>query len=122
MAAARDERHIHQGAGGDAPKRGARAWRRVHIGHSAERPQHDLVRFSSNLPAGQRVAVLMKHHNEKQCQILQCVPGKRRIAFRPTADFKRRHQKPGPVQKQINPGETKQMNRSLATGRHVRDL
>ena len=63
---------------------------------------------SPHLAAGQRVAELVKHHNQKQRKVLQKVPGERRIGPRPAIDFIRRHQKPGPMQKQVDPGEAEQ--------------
>jgi hypothetical protein len=64
----------------------------------------------------------MQHHNEKERQILQHVPGERGIAFGPVADFKRRDQKPRPMQEQINPREAEQMDRPLAFACHAQAL
>ena len=114
------EHHVHQRASRDAPECGAGPWWRIHIGHTAEWPEHDLVRLSSNLPTGQRVAEFMKRHNQKQRQILQHVPGERGIVSFPALDFKRCHQKPGPMQEHINSRKTKKANRSLARAWHAK--
>ena len=68
------------------------------------------------------MTVLMQHHDEKQRQILQHVPGERGITFRSAADFKRRDEKPGPMQEQIDPGEAEQMNRPLTYACHAPTL
>jgi len=54
----------------------------------------------------------MQEHNEKERQILEHVPGYGGISFRSAADFKRREQKPGPMQVHINAREMEQMDAS----------
>ena len=66
------------------------------------------------------MAKLVEHHDKKQRQILEHVPGDGGILSRSAADFKGGHQKPGPMQEQINSGEAEQANRPLLTGGHVR--
>ena len=51
------------------------------------------------------MAKFMKGHDEKQRQIFENIPADRRIASRPAVDFKHRHQKPGPMQEDINSRE-----------------
>src|SRR5713226_94201 len=104
---------VNEGACGYAPQCGCRALRRVNVCYASKGPQHDLVRCSANLTAGKRVPELMKCDNEKQCQILGYVPSDRRITASARTDFIRGHNKPRPVQKDINSSETKQMERTL---------
>ena len=54
--------------------------RRRHVGHAAQRPEHDLVRLAAHLPAGQRVAELVQQHHREQRQILEHGPEQRGIA------------------------------------------
>ncbi len=98
-----------------APGRG----RRIHVGNASQRPQHDLIGGSPNLPAGQRVAELVKHHNQEEGQILQHIPSEGRVARVSAIDLKYRHHKPGPMQEHINSREAKQANGTLARGRHL---
>ena len=115
----RQQRHIHQRPGSNAPQRGPGTRRRIHIRHSAQRPQHDLVSASAHLPASQRVSILMQQHDQEQRQILQHVPGKRPILSRPALDLHHRHQKPRPVQEDIHSRKAKQTDGP--SGRHARD-
>jgi hypothetical protein len=57
---------------------------------------------------------LMHQHNQEQRQILQNVPDDRGIPAFSALDLIGCHEKPGPVQKQINSGEAKQMDGTLA--------
>ena len=93
----RDQHNIDEWARGDAPKRRSGAWRRVDIGHSAKGPEHDPIRDPSNLAARERMTKLVKHHNDKQRQILEYIPGERRVRLRPIADFVHGDEKPRPM-------------------------
>ena len=64
----------------------------------------------------------MREHDHEQRQILQHVPDDRGIPAFSALDLIGCHEKPGPVQKQINSGEAKQMDRTLANTRHVGSL
>ena len=57
--------------------------RRRHVGHSAQRPEHDLVRLPAHLPAGQRMAKLVHQHDHEQGQVFQHRPNHRGIRARP---------------------------------------
>jgi len=70
----RQQRHIYQWPCGDTPECSARPRWRIDIRHPAERPQHDLVRSSANLAAGQCMAELMQKDDQKEREILQYVP------------------------------------------------
>src|SRR5438093_13748784 len=60
----------------------------------------------------------MMKHTKKQRQILQDVPGERGVAPGSVVDFDHGNQKPGPMQEQINPGDTKQVDRPLTKAGH----
>ena len=77
---------------GSAAQRGARPLGRAHVRHSAQRPEQDLICRSSNLPASQRMSVLMQEHNKKERQILEHVPDYGGINLRSVADFERHEQ------------------------------
>jgi hypothetical protein len=50
----------------------------------------------------------MQHHDQEQRQILQHIPCDGGIIALSRLDFVRRHEKPGPVEEDINPTETEQ--------------
>jgi hypothetical protein len=101
-----------------APGRGGR----VDEGHTTERPEHDPVCHSSDLPTGQGVTELVHEHNQKEQQVLHHVPGERGVISRPAIDFEDGYEKPRPMQKYIHPREAEQVERSLARIRHLREL
>ncbi len=70
-----DQDDIHQGPCRDAPEDRPRPLGRLHIGDSSQGPQHDAVRLSPNLAAGQRMAKLVHEHQQEEGEILQDVPG-----------------------------------------------
>src|SRR5208337_2420192 len=84
--------------------------------------KHNLVRRSAHLPASHGVPELMQQHDQEQRQILHHIPDERAIPALPALDLNRRHDKPGPMQKQIDTGEAKQMDRPLANIGHIRSL
>jgi len=60
-------------------------------------------------PVGKHcVSELMQGHDQEQRQILHDVPAYRRVPCVPALDFIDRYQKPGPMQKYVHAGETKQ--------------
>src|SRR5690349_13717165 len=60
----------------------------------------------------------MQHHNQKQRKIFQNIPRERRIGRCPAIDFICGHQKPRPMQKQVNPSKPEQTDRPIVKARH----
>jgi hypothetical protein len=54
----------------------------------------------------------MRQHNQEECQIFQRAPGERGVPALASLEFNCRHDKPGPMQKYIDSGETKKMERA----------
>ena len=63
-----DQRDVHERAGGDAPQDGAGSLWWSDVGDATERPEHDFVRSSANLTAGERVAEFVQQNDEKKAR------------------------------------------------------
>jgi hypothetical protein len=92
----------------------ARLSARLYISHSAEWPWKDPGSCCPHLPASQGVLELMYQHNQEQRQILQVVPGDKSVPALLSLNLVCCHEKPGPMQKLIDSGESKQMEGILA--------
>src|SRR5438309_2256431 len=112
------EYDVDERACGYAPECGCWTWGRVYVRYPAKRPKHDLIRRTAYLTARERMPELVKRDNEEESQILRYVPCDRRVASSSCTDFECRHNKPRPVQKDINSRETKQLEGALASARH----
>jgi len=112
------QNHVDQRAGSDAPQGGAGARRRVHISHPAQGPEHNVIRGSSHLAEGQGMAIFVEQDDGKKRQILDRIPDHRGVTAGAGVDFEQRHQKPGPMQEDINPGKAEQVDRALANAPH----
>ena len=105
-----NQRHVHQRPSRDTPQCCSRTLRRIDISHAAERPEHDPVGLSSNLPASQGMSELMHEHDQEERKIFEDVPGDRRVASGAALNLVNRNQEPPPMQKYIDSEESKQVN------------
>lgn len=117
----RHEGNIDQRASGDAPQRGAGTWRRVHIGHSTERPENNLVGSAADLPARQGVTKFVKRDDHEQPKVFEHGVYDGRVASGPALDFIDGDQKPGPVEENVDSCKAEQADCSLAS-RHLGSL
>jgi len=103
-----DQRHVHQRSRRDAPQHRAWALRRCHVSHAAQRPEHDKIRFSADLPASQRMSKFVHEHNYKQGNENQNRPRKGASKKRRENPFaKKREKQPVPGKININPEQSK---------------
>ena len=65
----RNQHHIHQRPGRDAPKHGARTARRIYERDAAERPQNDLIGRAARLPARQGVAEFVEQNDAQKREV-----------------------------------------------------
>jgi hypothetical protein len=63
------------------------------------------------------VAELMQGHDPEECDVLDSIPDHRRVGAAPGIHLDQSDEKPGPVQKHLDPRETKQANGAL-TAQH----
>ena len=110
----RNQDHVDQWSGGDTPQQGAGPRRRLHVGHAAQRPEHDPIGLPAHLPASEGMAELMQKHNAKDREILDDVPRLGLIFIDAGSDLNVRDQEPAPVQVDLDAGKAKQ---SEGTGR-----
>ena len=76
---------------------------------------NDFANFPARDPRAQDVTKLVQRDDEKQSQILGDIPVNRGVRLRSVANLVCGHEKPGPMQKNINSSEAEEENRSLAS-------
>src|SRR5690242_13610945 len=114
----RNEQHIDERSGNDAPEHGSWAGRRIYISDAAERAKHDAVGRTSHLSAGQSMAEFVQQNNEKESEILDDVPLDGGVPARALLDLVHGNDKPRPVEKDVDPGEAEQSHRALVGSWH----
>ena len=105
-----NQRDVDQRSRRDTPKGCPRTLRRIDISHSAKRPEHDPIGLSPNLSASQGMSELMHQDDQEERNIFEDIPGDGRVASGAALNLVNRNQEPPPMQKHVDPEESKQVD------------
>ena len=99
----RKQREIDEWTGRNAPEHGAGTLRRRYVRNATQGPQHDLIRGTANLLAGERVAEFMHQDDQKKRHVFNHVPDRGTVtAEMKKFDTKQGNYKPGPMEVNID--------------------